>query len=234
MERKDRPPKLPLALGDIKRAVRNQILKDIAIILGCRIALMLIAYASGYYTPPVNVSGAILVEAICLLTLIMTRFWKWFTSHRAFEGEIVSVKYKSKVVNDRVGHAGVRGMSAYGKPRYSGGALSMWTGRATVCKIRVRTDAGKIRRAKYVVRDGERIADYKVGDRVRHYYGTNFMYKLPREKRTFYEDELGVPNICVMCGAVNEDDDELCDFCGASLPARCVTDFLLENPLKKE
>ncbi len=223
MERSNSPPKLPPELDDIKRAVRREILNDVVLVVGTRITLMLIAYLSDYYTQPVNVFGVILVEATCLFAIIRTRIWKWFTTERAFEGEVVNVRYRTKAMSGSGNkNVRVRGMSATGKVRYSGGWLSLWSGRATVCKIAVKTDAGKIRRVRYVVRDGERIADYKVGDRVRHYYGTNYMYKLPRERRTFYEDELGVPNICVICGAVNEDDDELCDFCGASLPARLV------------
>lgn len=223
MDRSNSPPKLPPELDDIKRAVRREIRNDIVLVLGVRIALMLTAYFSGYYAQPVNVLGVILVEAICLFVVIRTRIWKWFTTERAFEGEVVSVRYKTKAVSGSANkNVRVRGMSATGKVRYSGGGLSLLSGRATVCKVTVKTDAGKIRRVKYVVRDGERIAKYNVGDRVRRYYGTNYMYKLPHERRTFYEDELGVPNICVMCGAVNEDDDELCDFCGASLPARVV------------
>ncbi len=214
-------PKIPDGNQDLGAYVRGRIARDILFILAFRIFVFLPATLYGYYTPPVNVSGIVAVEALCLFPLLKTRIWRWFTSERALEGEVVYVSHRRGTRlagRTRSGRVIRRYNSAnYRKAPSSG--TSVRFAPVDVQRVRVKTADGKIHRLKYVCPDGERVPQYAVGDRVRKYYGCRYMQKLP-EKDDIFPDPEKIPNICVVCGAINESDDECCDFCGMSLPDR--------------
>ena len=213
--------RLPDKNSDIKAHVRGRILRDILFIIAFRILVFLPALIYGYYTPPVNVFGIIAVEALCLFPFFKTRIWRWFTGARAFEGEVVDVRHRrgTRLSGRRRGGSVVK---RYNSANYLKNPSSGTDPRlipVDVQRVRVRGDDGKMRRVKYVCTPGERIPQYAVGDRVRKYYGCDYMQKLP-DKDDIFPDPEKIPNICVVCGAANESDDENCDFCGMSLPDR--------------
>lgn len=214
-------PRIPDENADIKAHVRGRIVRDVTFVLAFRVVLFVPALMYGYYTPPVNVFGVIVVEALCLLPLLLRRVWRWFTSERALEGEIIYVSHRRGTRLAGRSRSG-RVLKRYNTPNYLKNPSSGTDVRfapVDVQRVRVKTEGGKIRRLKYVCPERERVPQYSVGDRVRKYYGCKYMQKLPA-KDDIFPDEREIPNICVVCGAVNEYDDEICDFCGLSLPDR--------------
>ena len=210
--------RIPDDNADIRAEVRRRIIRDIALIVLVRAVVFTPAYFYGYYTQPVNVFGIIFVEVICLLPLFKTRIWRWFTSARAFEGVVAEVKRREgKKISNPYIHGSQTPTKAMRKTPVAGRFRRMV--RVNIQKIKVRLPDGRLRRVRYVCPDGALIPQYEVGDRVRHYYGTVYMQKLPDIDDIFPDPET-IPNICVMCGATNEADDEICDFCGISLPER--------------
>lgn len=211
-------PRIPGENGDIRACVRRRIVHDITVIVAVRVIVFLPAYLYGYYTPPVNIFGVIFVEVICLVPFFAVRIWKWFIGARAFEGEVISVRHRmgNWLSGPKIGRmqTPTRAMS---RTPVAGRSLNVV--RVDIEKVKVRTADGKIRRKRYVCPPDGRIPQYEVGDRVRYYYGTEYMQKLP-SKDDILPDKEKIPNICVMCGAINESDDEYCDFCGISIPDR--------------
>lgn len=208
-------PRIPAENADIRERVRRAIVKDIALILIFRLVVFLPAFLYGYYTPPVRVGAVIAVEIVCLFPIVKTRIWKWFIGAGAFEGEITEIKHRRALL-DRAAKrpAPIGGRQTPTAPMKRTPVGALYTNRPMektfVTRVTVREDGGRVRRVKYVVNDGDRLPDYKVGDRVRRFYGTEYMQILSRD---------GVPGdtVCVVCGAENGADAEECAVCASSL-----------------
>ena len=205
--------KIPSSCQDIRAAVKNRFIKDILLIVAVRVILFLPAYFYGYYSRPVNIFGVILVEVICLFPFIKTRFWKWFTSARAFEGEVIAVKHRrgNKVTKTPLIVSKQTPTKAMKKTPVAGRFRQVI--KVNIQKIRVRLPNGKIRRVRYVCDEGLRQPEYEVGDHVRHYYGTKYMQKIPNHEKK--ADQSSV--MCVMCGTSNPYGADRCAYCEVSL-----------------
>lgn len=208
--------RIPEENGDIKVAVRRRLISDILFIVLVRVIVFMPAYLYGYYTEP-NIGGIIAVELVCLFPFIKTRFWKWFTSARAFEGEVINIEHRRGNKVTKHPEMGLQQTPTKAMRRTPVAGRSRQVIKVNIQKIQVRLPNGKIRRVRYAFPDGSRPMEYKVGDRVRHYYGTGYMLKLAKNDGLYYEDTPSTPKICVMCGKVNPAERDTCEACEMTL-----------------
>lgn len=180
--------KIPTENGDVRSAVQLRVAEKVLFIVGWCAVVTVIAYFTGYLGDPV---GMAFVEALWVFPFITTKIWRLFTTERAYEGVVTDVTLDNNVESKGLG------LPVMGNIR-----------RQTVT---IKKDGGGLVVLKYVdSEDGERI-EYAVGDRVRHYFGTQYLQKLGTEE-----------NICVICGTMCGEGEHVCSVCGKTIVGNFV------------
>lgn len=186
---------IPQENQDIRKSIRNKLIKQIVfILLWCTaVSLFMAFYCYGYLNAALGRGNAIAIWVVlCVAPFVKCKFWKWFTDG-AYEGTVIKTKQTS--------FTGSKIWWAKGGPE---NLLRMYAQ-----NIQIRMPNGKEKTVKLTWQEGEDVPYYYEGDHVRRYRGTKFPQVI--------SDAPEVPRICVMCGTQNLPDDTVCGICHKSL-----------------
>lgn len=139
------------------------------------------------------------------IIILLPFFCGWISSAmqvRGFSGRVESMKTRRELVDSHRSVTGRRGLEdAY---------------HITILSVYVRTQSGRLRRIEIREPSFIDINYIKIGDRVRHIFGSEYLEKMSKSADTDV--------ICVCCGSMCRMQNEICFNCRHSLLKRSVYD----------
>ena len=197
---------IPEKNADVRKFIKNRLIFETLICSLWCAAVLVMSYLFGYFGRiSAAFSGGRLRDCLILVVILVfaslpvmkLRSWRWLTD-RTFEGEVVGARYDERYEPRN--------------PALGGRSEKIWVLRQY---IKLRLSDGKTKKLVLYQRFGQNLPIYHIGERVRHFYGTN---KNHMQRLSSTDDEQKAKPICVLWGAQSELGDTECQECGASLP----------------